>query len=43
MVVLLKFVIASMGILAVVVNWLVNPLTVYLVRKENRRSNVTCK
>ena len=40
MVVLLRFVIVSMGILAVIVNWLTNPLTLYLVRKENRRYNV---
>lgn len=40
MVALLRFVIASMAILAVLVNWLMAPLTVYLVRKESKIEKV---
>ncbi len=39
MVALLKFVTVSMAILAVLVNWLISPLTVYLVRQEERKYN----
>jgi len=39
MVALLKFVTASMAVLAVLVNWMISPITVYLVRKEERKYN----